>query len=226
MTSQQKLLSAGRTGLRAVWRYIRSAPGTYVWLLILLLTTVVARQLAPDTLDRVLLRRSTNLHYLAVNPVRVLISSALWIDGGGWLLYAFLYTVFHAQAERWLGTLRWLGVVVFAHVGATYLSEGVLYAAIRHGHAPASAVNTLDVGVSYAMAGVQAVLTYWITPPWRYLYVVCVLGYYGQALIHGRTFTDVGHLSAALIGLACYPLTRARPGRLDPGSLLRSARER
>ncbi|CAM5606122.1 membrane protein [Streptomyces finlayi] len=195
--------------LRTVLGYLRSAPGTHLWLLALLLTTVVIRRMDPAFADEFLRQRSTNIHQLSQHPSRVLISSAFWIDGGGWLLYAVLYSLFHAPAERWLGTLRWLGVVLAAHVGATYLSEGVLGWAIKHGIAPPQSVNTLDVGVSYALAGVVAVLTYRIPTPWRYLYLFAVLTFYALPLVNGRTFTDLGHFTAVLIGLACYPLTRS-----------------
>ncbi|MCX5211949.1 hypothetical protein OG689_22140 [Kitasatospora sp. NBC_00240] len=206
---------------RAYWAYIRRAPGTHIWLVILFATTVVIRHVSPETAEHILQRRSTNLHQLAESPVRVLVTSAMWIAGGGWYFYFVLYNIFHVPAERWLGTRRWLAVLLIAHVGATYLSEGVLYWAIEHGHAPQSAVYTLDYGVSYALAGVEAVLAYRITAPWRYLYLGGLLFFYGLALVEARDFTSVGHFSAVLLGLACYPLVRARPGRWDPVEAVR-----
>ncbi|QBJ98459.1 hypothetical protein ERC79_00220 [Rhodococcus sp. ABRD24] len=210
----------------ASWAYVRRAPGTFVWLAILFVTTMVMHRLSPDALNHVLGNRSTNLHQLQEDPIRVLITSALWLAGGGWLGYFVLFNLFHVPAERWLGTWRWLSVAAIAHVGATYLSEGVLYLAIRHGQAPESAVNTLDVGVSYALAGVTAVLTYRISSPWRFLYVIGVLLVYGLPLLGTLTFTAIGHFSAVLIGLACYPIARSRPGRWDPGEWVRSIRAR
>lgn len=205
-----------RRALRAVAGYVRSAPGTYVWLLILFLTTVALHHMSPDFEEDFLRQRSTNLHELSDNPVRVLFASAMWISSGWWVPYAALYTVFHAQAERWLGTLRWLLLCAAAHVLATLISEGALLWAIRRGMAPRSAVNTLDVGVSYALAGVVGVLTYRIARPWRYLYVVAVLVFFGVPLVTGRTFTDLGHFTAALIGLGCFPLVRDRGKARNP----------
>lgn len=193
--------------IRSAGSWVRSAPGTYIWLTVLFVTTVIVHQMSPAFEEDFLRQRSTNIHELSRNPVRVLISSAFWIDGGTWLPYAALYTVFHAPAERRLGTLRWLTVAATAHVLATLVSEGVLAWAIQHGHAPETAVNTLDVGVSYALAGIVAVLTYYVARPWRYVYLFAVLVIYGAPLVTGATFTDVGHFTAALIGLACYPLT-------------------
>ncbi|MFB7215618.1 rhomboid-like protein [Streptomyces sp. NPDC056255] len=198
--------------LHSAGSWIRSAPGTYIWLAALFVTTVIVHQMSPEFEEDFLRQRSTNIHELTEDPLRVLFASAFWIDGGHWLPYAVLYTVFHAPAERWLGTLRWLAVALLAHVLASLASEGVLAWAIRHGHVPWSAANTLDVGVSYALAGVIAVLTYRIPRPWRYVYLFAVLVFYGIPLVTGRSFTDLGHFTAVLIGLACYPLTRSRHG--------------
>ncbi|WP_367043291.1 rhomboid-like protein [Streptomyces sp. Je 1-332] len=198
-----------RAGVHGIRAYVRSAPGTYIWLAVLFVTTVAVHHMSPEFEKDFLRQRSTNINELSQHPVRVLISSALWTDGGTWLSYAVLYTLFHATAERWLGTARWLAVAAAAHIGATLISEGVLALAIHHGAAPASSVNTLDVGVSYALAGVIAVLTYWVPSPWRYAYLLIVLAVYGTPLITGRTFTDLGHFTSVLIGLACYPLTRS-----------------
>ncbi|MGW3511043.1 rhomboid-like protein [Streptomyces sp. NPDC000994] len=209
-----------RRGLRAATAYVRSAPGTYVWLLILFLTTVALHHMSPQFEEHFLRHRSTNLRELSNDPVRVLFSSAMWIDSGHWLPYAVLYTVFHAQAERWLGTLRWLLVCLTAHVLATLISEGAVLWAIQRYMVPASAVNTLDVGVSYALAGVMGVLTYRIAPPWRYLYLAAVLVFYAVSLVTRHTFTDLGHFAAVLVGLGCYPLVRGRGEPWNPRKAL------
>ncbi|MEU8516956.1 rhomboid-like protein [Kitasatospora sp. NPDC048722] len=216
---------SGRTSMlaRAVWSYVRRAPGTFVWLAILLGTTLVIDRVSPRVAHHILEKRSTNLHHLEVAPLRVLFSSALWIEGGGWWFYLVLYNVFHVPAERWLGTVRWLAVVLIAHIGATYISEGVLYWAISRGLAPHRAVYTLDVGVSYALAGIVAVLTYALARPWRYVYAAGVVVFYGYGLLHSRDFTSAGHFTAVLIGLACYPFTRGRPAAFDPVAAARTA---
>ncbi|MEU3011359.1 rhomboid-like protein [Nocardia asteroides] len=212
--------SGGRARIGAVWRWLRSAPGTYLWLAVLAVTTLIIHRLTPEEARVWLGSRSTNLHHLGEDPIRVLIGSAFWLDGGGWLGYAVLFTLFHANAERWLGTVRWLLVAVLAHVGATYLSEGVLLWAIRTDIAPDRAVYTLDVGVSYALAGVAAVLAYRLVPRWRLLYILGVLAVVMPPILLNRTFTDIGHASAAAIGFACYPLTRGRGASWDPGLLI------
>jgi hypothetical protein len=191
---------------RRVWAYVRSAPGTYVWLGILFVTTVAVHHMSPEFEQEFLRQRSTNIHELSQNPLRVLVASAMWTDSGYWLPYAALYSLFHAQVEHWLGTWRWLAVCAAAHVLATLISEGTLLWGIRHGMVPESAVNTLDVGVSYALAGAIAVLTYRIPAPWRYPYAGAVLILYVVPLVTARTFTDLGHFTSVLIGLGCYPL--------------------
>ncbi|MEU6577828.1 rhomboid-like protein [Streptomyces sp. NPDC046805] len=213
-----------RRGLRAAAEYVRSAPGTYVWLLILFVTTVALHRMSPGFEKEFLRQRSTNIRELSKNPVRVLITSAMWIDSGRWLPYAGLYTAFHAQAERWLGTLRWLTVCAAAHVLATLLSELMLLMAIRDGVAPYSAVNTLDIGVSYALAGVIGVLTYRIAAPWRYVYLFVVLVLFGVPLTTGPTFTDFGHFVSVWIGLACRPLVTGRGKAWNPKETLAALR--
>jgi len=213
-----------RRGLGRVGAYVRSAPGTYVWLLILFLTTVALHHMSPEFEEEFLRQRSTNIHELSDKPVRVLISSAMWIDGGYWFPYAVLFTVFHAQAERWLGTARWLAVCFAAHVLATLVSEGALLLAVRDDVAPQSSVNTLDVGVSYALAGVIGVLTYRIAAPWRYAYLGVVLVLYGVPLGESPTFTDFGHFLSVLVGLGCYPLVRGCGKAWNPKETLAALR--
>ncbi|MFG2354288.1 rhomboid-like protein [Streptomyces sp. NPDC048521] len=211
-------------GLSGAWAYVRGAPGTYVWLAILFVTTVALHHMSPEFEEHFLRQRSTNIHELSRTPVRVLVASAMWTDSGHWVPYAFLYTAFHAPAERWLGTARWLVVCASAHVLASLISEGVLLKAIRDGMAPHSAVDTLDIGVSYALAGVIAVLTYRIAAPWRYGYLPAVLVVFGLPLAAGPTFTDFGHFVSVLIGLACYPLVRGRGKAWDPKETLAGLR--
>ncbi|MFF9526167.1 rhomboid-like protein [Streptomyces achromogenes] len=206
-------INRGLSGVRA---YLRGAPGTHVWLAVLFVTTVVLHSMPPEFEENFLRHRSTNLHELSRDPVRVLVASAMWIESGRWLPYAFLYTMFHAPAERWLGTARWLAVCALTHVLASLASEALLLAAIRTGRAPLTAVDTLDIGVSYALAGVIAVLGYRIAVPWRYGYLAAVLAVFALPLAAGPTVTDVGHLLAALSGLACHPLVRGRGKAWNP----------
>ncbi|MBE7160780.1 MAG: hypothetical protein INR72_05995 [Williamsia herbipolensis] len=204
----------------AVGRYVRSAPGTFVWLGILFVTTIVAHRVGATELTDILRSRSTNLRHLMHDPLPSLVRSALWIDGDGWFLYAIAYAAIHATVERWLGTMRWFIVVVVAHVGATYISQSVLLWAIDSGRAPQADINVIDIGVSYGLAGVAGIMTFRLAWRWRFVWAaallaLCLTPVVGPFLDGGHpTFTDIGHLCAALIGLGCYPIIQA--GRRVP----------
>ncbi len=189
------------------------APLTFSWLLVLLCTTVIQHSLTHHQLQEVLLERSTNLHHLALDPIRVLFSSLLWIDGYFWWPYLIVFCLFLAPAERLLGPLRWLAVGLAAHIIATYVSEGVLYWAIEQAVVPHRLVNARDIGVSYFAVGIAGVLTYRITRPWRWLYLALLLLLFGITAGADPTFTQWGHLCALLVGLVCYPLSRRRSAR-------------
>jgi hypothetical protein len=209
----------GVDALRKAWHFVRSAPLTYLWLIVLVYTTTIAGGLNRRQRHHLYVHRSTNLHHLGIDPIKVLIESLLWIDGRHWLPYAVVFTLFVAPAEHWLGWQRWLAVGLIAHVGATYLSEGLLYLAIESGKAPESLVNVSDIGVSYFIIGLVAVLAYHIAVPWRWGYIAAVLATFIVALVWHPGFTSLGHMFAVVIGLCCYPLTRGRGAPWDPASV-------
>lgn len=194
---------------RPLRSWIRSSPGTHIWLLIIAVTSVIVA-IAPDQVDRVLLHRnSSNIHQLVQHPVRALISSAFWIANPASLaLYAVLFEVFHAPVERWLGTLRWFAIVATAHVVATLISQKVLLTAIQDHRAPRSMTHVVDIGVSYGLAASIGVLTYRLPSPWRWIYLAGAIAFFGIPLATGGTFTDLGHAIALSVGLLSWPLTR------------------
>ena len=203
-----------RTSARAVWRYITRAPLTYGWLLVLAITTIVQNVLTGHQLHSVLLHRYTNIHALATDPLGVLFSSLLWIDGKSLEPYLLTFTLFLAPAERWLGQVRWLAVGLSSHIIATYVSEGLLYLAIELRDASERSVRAHDIGVSYFMVGVMGVLAYRIARPWRWGYIAVLLLIFGfPVLLMNRielSFTAIGHFAALLVGLGFYPLASER----------------
>lgn len=207
-----------RSWALAVWHFVSNAPLTYAWLVVLVITTIIQNNLTGSQLHFVLLHRSTNIAELGRDPLEVLFSSLLWIDGRNLEPYLLLFTLFLAPAEHWLGHLRWLTVGLTAHIGATYLSEGLLYLAIQHRDASERMVHARDIGVSYFLVGVMAVLTYHIAKPWRWGYLGVLLVIFGFPLIAmdkaELDFTAVGHFASILIGLLFYPMARERDGRL------------
>lgn len=196
--------------LSALWRFVRTAPLTYLWLTALLITTLMQPQQWRGLLHALQIHRSTNLRHLGADPLDVLFTSLFWIDGRSWTPYLVLFTLFLAPAEQWLGQMRWLTMGLTAHIGATYISEGALYIEIHNHLAPERMVNARDIGVSYFLFGVTAVLAYHITPPWRWVYLVVLVGVFAVALIINPGFTNIGHLAAIFIGLCFYPMVRRR----------------
>ncbi|MCP6530627.1 hypothetical protein NL480_28380, partial [Klebsiella pneumoniae] len=83
--------------------------------------------------------------------------------------------------------------------------EGLLYLAIQHRDASERMVHARDIGVSYFLVGVMAVLTYHIAKPWRWGYLGVLLVIFGFPLIAmdkaELDFTAVGHFASILIGL-------------------------
>jgi hypothetical protein len=222
-----------RTQLRriwlAVWHFVIGAPLTYGWLVVLAITTIIQNALPRWKLHTVLLHHSTNIHSLGTDPLDVLFSSLLWIDGKNLEPYLLLFTLFLAPAEHWLGHLRWLTVGLTAHILSTYISEGILYFAIEEHQASERLVHARDIGVSYFLIGVMAVLTYHIARPWRWGYLGVLFVIFGFPLItmnhHELNFTAIGHFAAILIGLCFYPMARERKRPpLNPAKLRAAAR--
>jgi hypothetical protein len=194
---------------RPLRSWIRSSPGTHIWLLIIAVTSIVV-VIAPDRVEHVLLHRnSSNIHQLDKYPVRALLSSAFWIENPASLaLYAVLFELFHAPVERWLGTLRWLTIVAAAHIVATLVSQKVLLMAIQNHRAPRSMTHVVDIGVSYGLAAAVGVLTYRLPGPWKWIYLAGAVAFFAVPLATGGTFTDLGHAIALAVGLLAWPLTR------------------
>lgn len=197
-----------------IWHFVSGAPLTYGWLFVLMITTLIQTQLSGRQLHSVLLHRSTNIHELGTDRLSVLFSSLLWIDGKSLEPYLLLFTLFLAPAEHWLGHLNWLTVGLTSHILSTYISEGILYFAIEEHDASERLVRSRDIGVSYFLVGIMAVLAYRIARPWRWLYLGVLLVIFGFPLItmakHGLNFTAIGHFTSILIGLCFYPMARAK----------------
>jgi hypothetical protein len=193
------------------WQGLRAAPLTAGYLVVLTATTALISLASTDRDDRLLLAFSTNLHQLAHVPLRVIVGSAFWTAGWGELAsWLVLFTVVVAPVERWLGWRRTLLVFAAGHVGATLIVAAGLTIAVHTGATDPSVAFTRDVGVSYGFFAVAALAGYLLPPPARVCYVATVLAYVVLAASISHDFTDFGHLTAAVIGLACYPLARVR----------------
>jgi hypothetical protein len=216
------------TRLWALARFlIRSAPGTYVWLLILGVNTLALTRMSPRFKHWFLATHSTNLVELSHHPVKVLISSAFWTETPSFFFWFVIFNLFLVPAEWWLGTARWLAVVVLAHVLATLISEGTVQLMINAHMYPHRERFVIDIGVSYGLSGGVGVLAWWWAEPWCWWYLGISAGFYGALLGFSTNFTNLGHLCAYLIGVACLPLTRGRGGgEMTPAGLLAPLRKR
>ena len=205
-----------RARLNSLVRGVTSAPLTYAWLLVILITTRVQRSAGRRGSRRIQRSHSTNLRRLRDEPSRVLTTSLFWLDGRQWWPYAPVFVGIVAPAERRLRWWRWLLVGGAAHVIGTYVGQGYLRATIRMGRAPRRLVAARDVGVSYFVLGAAGALTGYARRPWRSrVQVVTAAALAGNVAVR-PTYTEVGHLTAFLVGLAAIPLAPDRDVRPYP----------
>lgn len=192
------------------------APLSFLWLLVLLVTTRVQRSAGRRGSRRIQRRNSTNLRRLRSEPHRVLTTSLFWLDDHRWWPYVPVFVTVVAPAERRLRWWRWLLVGICAHVIGTYVGQSYLRLLIRKGRAPQRLENARDVGVSYFVLGVAGALSGYTRRQWRPgAQAVATLALAGNAAAR-PTFTEVGHLTAFLVGLAAVPLAPDRDSQPYP----------
>jgi len=204
--------------------YVRASPATFTYLMILLITTLVMISSSDQVVSLLLQEHSTNLHELVNNPGRVLVLSAFWAPNYEFLVWAVMFALVLAPAERWLGSSRFITVFAMGHVLATLGVAWGLWLAIHHGYASHHLENTIDVGVSYGFAAVAAVFSFRLPHRWRWWWITALIAIAVGALVIGRSFTDAGHLLAVVIGFCCFPLTRDAGARARTSSPIWSAR--
>lgn len=195
----------------AVRARVRSAPATHVYLAALLVTSWVLATSSADVARRLLLERSTNLHQLARDPVRVLVASAFWLDSSWELLpWAALFLIALVPLERRIGSARFVAVLGAGHVGATLAVAGGLWLAIRADLVRRSVSRAQDVGVSYAFFAGAAALVPMLPAPVRRLAAAVLVGWLAVGSAISPDFTAAGHVTAAAIGAAAYLVLRRR----------------
>ncbi len=199
----------------AVTRYARSAPVSCTFLLALLLTASVQQTASAHAAATLLSEQSTNLYHLSRDPIRVLVSSVFWLSSSSQFFpWAVLLLVLVAPVERRIGGRRTIAVLAVGHVGATLVTAAGLWLALRADAVERSVVTARDVGPSYAVFAVASCLVFLLERRLRAPYLAALLGYCVVMAVISTTFTDFGHLLAAALGLACYPLVRHTPQRL------------
>lgn len=198
-------------------RGVATAPLTFAWLLVLLVTTRVQRSAGRWGSRRLQRAHSTNLHHLRAEPSRVLATSLFWLDDRKWWPIVPWFIGIVAAAERRLHWWRWLFVGVTAHVVGTYVGQGYLRLMIRMGRAPWRLVAARDVGVSYFVFGTAGTLSGYVAPPWWSRCQAATLTALFVNVAVRPTFSEVGHLTAFLVGLAAIPLAPDRDEATYPG---------
>lgn len=193
--------------------YLRSAPGTFTYLFILVVTTWVLRSSTVNLRHALLTEHSTNLDHLRHDPITVLVTSAFWVTGPELALWVVLFPLVLAPAERWLGTLRTIVAFWVGHVGATLITAAGLALLIRHHYLPHRLNDVVDVGSSYGFFCIAALFTYRLPRPWRLPWATLLLTGSITLMAIDQGFSDFGHFTAILIGFCLYGLTLARPVR-------------
>lgn len=200
-------------GFRKIWRiwmpraksFMRSAPGTFTYLFVLIITTWVLQTSSSKIAEQLLLERSTNLHHLIHDPMRVLFGSAFWVTNTGELLFSLVaFSLVATHVERWIGTARTASVFFFGHVGATLSVAFWLWASLNFTVVKSPMTSARDVGSSYGLAALAALLTFRVPHPRRWLYVGAIVLLIGITLVIDPSFTNWGHAFAFAIGFLSY----------------------
>ena len=203
-----------------VTSYVRSAPFTFGYLGVLFATTAVLAASSERGRTMLLRASSTNLNHLAREPLRVLVASALWLQGFSVVTWALLFVVVLAAVEQALGTRRALAIFAAGHVGATLLTALGLWIGIRVGAFSPRLDDTIDVGVSYGFVAAAAAFTFLLPHRARLPYASALVGYLVFRLVAGHTYSDAGHLVALAIGYGLWWTGFADPRRVRSRTIL------
>ena len=195
--------------------YIALAPATFVYLVVLAVTTWVLRSSNAHLSQGLLASHSTNLDNLHRDPVGALVTSAFWLDSAQVARWVVLFTLVMAPLERWLGTLRAIVAFATGHVVATLIVAFVLEHDLISLAGDDLSRRSIDVGASYGFFCIAALFTYRLRGRrwWAWAWAAALVVYLGVPFATGHTYTDLGHLIAASIGFALYPLSRAPVAR-------------
>ena len=169
----------------------------------------VAVALMPERqANRFVLDSSTNLVNLRRHPPFVLVVSA-FVEPSLWQLWIIPLMVWaYGALQRWLGRAAVAVAAILGHVGATLFVSTILTAGIAHGRIGLSQAHAADVGVSYGLVAAAGLLAARVPPRRARLYVAGLSTLLAVALLVNRTFTDLGHAAAWVIGLGLALLVR------------------
>ncbi|WP_040867822.1 rhomboid-like protein [Nocardia exalbida] len=212
--------------LPAIRGHLGAAPASTAYAFTLFVTWWTLRGVGDSVERRLIFSASTNLYNMRHNPVQVLVASAFWTEGGfPWATIAGFLVVM-AYAERWLGTGRWILLFATGHIGATLLTVTGIDHAIDRGVIPLRVAVAADVGTSYGFSAVLAALAFRFRGRVRAVWAGTILVALGAALWVEPTFTDYGHLCAAVIGLAVGAIASLFWHRLERTAARKAPRAR
>jgi hypothetical protein len=190
----------------------RGADVAWAYAAVVVVVAIVLRVLPGTPTEELVLDSSTNLDNLRHTPLLVLAASAFVVAPawGLWILVPLV--VAFGAAQRRLGRAATVLGAAVGHVGATLLVAGLLVVGIDDGRLDPGLARAPDVGVSYGLAAVAGLLATRVPARVRPWYVLGLLAICAAPLLVSPTFTDVGHVVAALIGLALSLIRRRSPG--------------
>jgi hypothetical protein len=134
-------------------KHFAAAPLSLVWLVVLSVTTRIQQSAGRRQLRRIERENSTNLRRLRREPLRVLVTSLLWVDEGKWLA-AFAGVRNGGRTGRTQIALVALDFGWLCGARRRHVCEpGVRAAVDKRNRAPRRLENARDVGVSYFVFG-------------------------------------------------------------------------
>jgi membrane associated rhomboid family serine protease len=202
-----------RAALGLVHTAARS-PATVAFALVLLITTILLRtSVHPEAIMREV---STNVANLSHDPIRVVVGSALVLDGGPWIAYAIVLALTMGLLERRIGTLRALAIFATGHIIATAITEGGVWLGIQLDMLPIAERSQIDVGVSYGLLALIGAAIVLLPRPWRRRAVVFTTVGVLLALALDPDMTSTGHVLSLAIGFAWWPYVRRLDARRRP----------
>ena len=176
---------------------------------IVIVVSVVAAVQPHGQLRSIVMTSSTDLTNLRQRPLGVLFASAFVISPASGLWIVAPMVVAYGALERWLGRASVILVAMLGHVGATLFVATMEITELAKGRVGFRIALSPDVGVSYGLAAVAAVLIVRVGDRWRRRYVVMSLVVVVGQFFILRNFTGLGHVTAWLIGLAvAVPVSR------------------
>lgn len=186
------------------------------WYAVLLAAGVTVTHALPvDDAERLRAWVSTSLANLrpwpAGHPVEALVASAFVPQGDGWAWPLLALSGFTVVAV--LGRLRAVLVLALAHVGATAVTEGMVWCGIRHGALLPDAAYEVDTGPSFVVVAAMVIATGCARTVWWRAMWLALLAASAPELLDGLLDGDVaavGHVLAALTGLAVVLAHHAR----------------